>query len=682
MQAPIGIDPEEDYDPLDTIVEDFRQPQVGRDAEEQQTRKIQLSLGTWYYDKRSRKKKYMSLSGKVYSGSEGVKRSRYEKYSSAHPSQLMRSEFLYCMQSISIPIFIEQYLIYKQLQQQQQSQQFPSSSSTVSSTLVSPLLQLQAFGLPTKLLQKYLKHARIKSLFPWQLDCLCIESGAVLAGKRNLVYSAPTSGGKTLVAELLMLRKLSETMQLGDPRVTARKTIFFIVPFIALSDEKSIYFREIWSDMSIGIKTYHNEDGSSHLLGEDVELVICTIERANILLNQLLEEKREKQISMIIIDEIHLLSDPNRGFLLEVMLTKVRYILKDEVQIVGMSATLPNIQQLATWLDAALYVTDYRPVQLDVYVARDSLLYRVKKIETSKNTGSAAQNPSFPYEDPSAQSEEIPNTISDPDLASRMDIAEELLYDENISNDSCKSLQSKIQNITVEQNPVTNSSLYQQVTGNSTASTLPETRPSSVVVYEEMSSIPKIKDDQDGFKSLVLDTLQKQKTALIFCNSKKRCEVCGMAIVNTLKQQQQQQPQLPHHPTVPSDPAIMMRNPYHSLQQNGNQNNTHFQPPYRQQQQLYRATNTGQELFQTHDQQLTVHRKQLIDELLELTSVGVDSSLIEMIQHGIAFHHAGLTNDERTIVEKGFRLGYISILCTTSTLSAGVNLPAHRVIIR
>ena len=53
-----------------------------------------------------------------------------------------------------------------------------------------------------------------------------------------------------------------------------------------------------------------------------------------------------------------------------------------------------------------------------------------------------------------------------------------------------------------------------------------------------------------------------------------------------------------------------------------------------------------------------------------------------MIAHGVMFHHAGLSNDQRTEVERLFREGYIKILAATPTLAAGVNLPARTVIIR
>jgi replicative superfamily II helicase len=66
---------------------------------------------------------------------------------------------------------------------------------------------------------------------------------------------------------------------------------------------------------------------SGATLTDDVDVAVCTFEKANVLINQLLDEGRESRLSMVVVDELHLVSDTHRGFLLEVLLTKVSFII-------------------------------------------------------------------------------------------------------------------------------------------------------------------------------------------------------------------------------------------------------------------------------------------------------------------------------------------------------------------
>lgn len=56
--------------------------------------------------------------------------------------------------------------------------------------------------------------------------------------------------------------------------------------------------------------------------------------------------------------------------------------------------------------------------------------------------------------------------------------------------------------------------------------------------------------------------------------------------------------------------------------------------------------------------------------------------LAKCVKSGIAFHHAGLTNKQRELIEEGFKRGLIKIICATPTLAMGVDLPAFRVILK
>ncbi|KAM6416701.1 DNA polymerase theta isoform 2-T2 [Pluvialis apricaria] len=391
-------------------------------------------------------------------------------------------------------------------------------------------LLLASWGLPKAVLEKY-HSLGVVQMFEWQAECLML--GRVLEGK-NLVYSAPTSAGKTLVAELLILKRVLET----------RKKALLILPFVSVAKEKKCYLQALFQEVDVRVEGYM---GSMSPAGRfsALDVAVCTIEKANGLINRLIEENKMDSLGVVVVDELHMLGDSHRGYLLELLLTKVRYVTEKVakrqakmtssgfggIQIVGMSATLPNLGLLASWLDAELYCTDFRPVPLKEWVKIGSNIY-----DSSMNL--------------------------------------------------VREFQPKLQ----------------------------------------------LKGDEDHVVSLCYETVCDGHSVLLFCPSKNWCEKL----------------------------ADIIAREFYSLQQAERSAKKSALAP------------------------VAVDREgidEVLDQLKRSIS-GLDSVLQRTLPWGVAFHHAGLTFDERDIIEGAFRQGLVRVLAATSTLSSGVNLPARRVIIR
>jgi replicative superfamily II helicase len=80
----------------------------------------------------------------------------------------------------------------------------------------------------------------------------------------------------------------------------------------------------------------------------------------------------------VAVDELHLIGDEQRGYLLELILSKLAFL--SNIQVISMSATFPNLQQVATWLKAELYVTDYRPNRIDEYIKEGQKFFKLEKV--------------------------------------------------------------------------------------------------------------------------------------------------------------------------------------------------------------------------------------------------------------------------------------------------------------
>jgi len=186
----------------------------------------------------------------------------------------------------------------------------------------------------------------IKQLRPAQEKS--IKKG-LLEGK-NLLVCTPTASGKTLIAELAALKSIMEN----------KGKAIYIVPLKALASEKYRDFKRRYDKVAKIALSIGDIDSVDSYLAE-YDLLVATAEKMDSLLRH--HAPWVSGIKTIIVDEIHLLNDHQRGPTLEILLTLLKQLLKN-AQIIGLSATIGNAEELAEWLDAELVIDDWRPVKL------------------------------------------------------------------------------------------------------------------------------------------------------------------------------------------------------------------------------------------------------------------------------------------------------------------------------
>ncbi len=186
----------------------------------------------------------------------------------------------------------------------------------------------------------------VKELRPSQKKS--VEAG--LFDGKNLLVCTPTASGKTLVAEFAFL----------DSILNKDKKAIYIVPLKALATEKHKQFTRKYKELLKTALAIGDMDSDNNYLAA-YDLIICTSEKLDSLIRHHTPWLRD--VGCVVVDEIHLLNDPGRGPTLEILITLLKKLLP-EVQLIGLSATIGNAEQLASWLDAKLVKDDWRPVKL------------------------------------------------------------------------------------------------------------------------------------------------------------------------------------------------------------------------------------------------------------------------------------------------------------------------------
>ncbi len=337
----------------------------------------------------------------------------------------------------------------------------------------------------------------IKELRPCQIKA--IKAGLLDGG--NFLVCSPTASGKTMVAEAAFLKTVLEK----------KKKAVYIVPLKALASEKYNDFKKKYEKIGIKIALSIGDLDSSEPNLEKCDLIVCTSEKLDSLIRH--GASWLMNVGIVIIDEIHLITDIERGPTLEILITMIRKIVKN-LQIIGLSATIGNPEELAKWLDAKLVLDDWRPVKL--------------------------------YEG--------------------------VFFGNNVD------------------------------------------------FFNEKKNLV-IDGREDATILLALDTIKLNKQALVFVNTKRGSEATAERIAKEIRINDEK-----------------------------------------------------------HDKKL----EGISDEILNCLSAPTKQCerLAKVIKKGIAFHHSGLVNKQREIIEKSFRNGMVKLICCTPTLSMGIDLPTFRSILK
>ena len=228
-----------------------------------------------------------------------------------------------------------------------------------------PPVDMKRLKIPKNFKNVLLKSGNTK-LLPVQY--LAIKEG-LLKGEDLLVVSA-TGSGKTLVGELA-----------GITRALSGEKFIFLTPLVALANQKYRDFKKKYSKLglNVAIKVGRNRvkaKGELNLPDSDVskaDIVVATYEGIDYLLRNG-NSTSLSNLGVVLIDEIHMIDDEDRGTRLNGLIKRIKHLYRD-TQIIGLSATVKNPEFLASEFNMKLVKYDERPVPLErhlVYVRNES----------------------------------------------------------------------------------------------------------------------------------------------------------------------------------------------------------------------------------------------------------------------------------------------------------------------
>lgn len=192
--------------------------------------------------------------------------------------------------------------------------------------------------------------AKFADTLPFELDRFQTDANEALEQGSNVLVAAPTGAGKTVVADFAVYLAQQQNAK-----------AFYTTPIKALSNQKYHDLVALYGPDKVGLLTGDTS------INSEADIVVMTTE---VLRNMLYEHSTTLQaLRYVVLDEVHYLADRFRGPVWE----EVIIHLPQSVRIVGLSATVSNVEDFADWIasvrgETKLVVSEHRPVPLEQYV--------------------------------------------------------------------------------------------------------------------------------------------------------------------------------------------------------------------------------------------------------------------------------------------------------------------------
>jgi len=216
---------------------------------------------------------------------------------------------------------------------------------------------------------------KFRELFPFEkfnrVQSVVLPS--VLNTDENIVVCSPTASGKTVIAELAMTRQLG----------SSGKTLY-LGPLKALTYEKDEKWGKIFGKLGYKVYITTGDEEISPYEANASEIIVSTPEKWDSASRKWNKRGYNfvNNVSLMVIDEAHLLDSDNRGGVLEAIVSRMRRLAEVNgmpLRIIALSATMPNYREVAEWIGAKESFTFYfdssaRPVPLsfDVYPYKET----------------------------------------------------------------------------------------------------------------------------------------------------------------------------------------------------------------------------------------------------------------------------------------------------------------------